>query len=127
MDVKKTNMSSMLGKWLRLSKFNTFVKDTSIFPSKSPHNKFYANILKNDETFYLTELKQHLEKQNRPLKCILDLSEGTHYLSKDIKALEIDYRKVKIKGKSIPSENDLIEIFDIISKFDSKNEYSLPI
>ena len=119
-------MAAMKGDWIKLSKFNTFVKDTSILPIKSPHNnnQIYSSSLFNYDTFYLQELVENLEKQNRPLKCILDLSEATHYTKKDIEALSggVEYKKVKIKGKSIPNENDLKEILKIISKYDSNNE-----
>jgi atypical dual specificity phosphatase len=124
MEIKQTKpkMTQIKGKWLKLSRFNDFVKDTSIFPIKSPHNKHYSLSLNKDQTFYLKDLVDHLSKINRPLKCILDLSEGTHYTKDDLKATNIEYKKVGIKGKSYPKESDLKEIFETISKYNSKNE-----
>jgi atypical dual specificity phosphatase len=124
MEIKltKPKMTPIKGKWLKLSRFNDFVKNTSIFPIKSPHNKHYSLSLNNDQTFYLKDLVDYLTKINRPVKCILDLSEGTHYTIDDLKPYNIEYKKVGIKGKSYPKESDLKEIFETIHKYNSKNE-----
>lgn len=124
MEIKnsKPKMTQIKGKWLKLTKFNEFVNETSIFPVKSPHNKHYSSSLAKDQTFYLKDLIDHLNKQNRPLKCILDLSEGTHYTKEDLKDFNIEYKKVGIKGKSYPRESDLKDIFETITKYDSRGE-----
>jgi atypical dual specificity phosphatase len=118
----KPKLTGMKGKWLKFSKFNGFVKETSIFPAKSPHNKDYAERLKTDQTFYLKDLVDHLLKQGRPLKALIDLSEGTHYTKDDLKEFSIDYYKISIKGKSFPDIKTKSAIFEIINKYNSKNE-----
>lgn len=121
-DIKKPKMTSMKGKWLKASKFKDFLPGLSIFPVKSPHNNYYSKILKQDETFYLSELFEHLQNQSRPVKCLINLSEALHYTSDDLKKYSIDYHRISIKGKSYPSDATLAKIFELFDKYTSANE-----
>ncbi|CCU56367.1 protein tyrosine phosphatase 1 [Mythimna separata entomopoxvirus 'L'] len=101
-------------KWLEYKPYNDIVYNTNIIPFKTPFNK---NI--SDPDIDSWKVENVIEKIPN-LGAVIDLTNTYRYYdSNEFKNKGIIYKKLKLKGQTIPSDNAVISFMKIINSINN--------
>eukprot|EP00927_Polykrikos_kofoidii_P077726 TRINITY_DN74643_c0_g1_i1.p1 TRINITY_DN74643_c0_g1~~TRINITY_DN74643_c0_g1_i1.p1 ORF type:complete len:243 (-),score=33.47 TRINITY_DN74643_c0_g1_i1:99-827(-) len=113
--------------WVGCTRVGQCVPGTCIVPVKTPFegslaDRAYAEGLISDEDWFSRDdLLRIAKEQGTPLGLVIDLVNTEKYYSGfPHSRSKIEYKKVRIPGRTIPEYSSLEEIFDLIDDFVSR-------
>lgn len=114
-----------LNDWIRISKYGKIVEGTNFLPMKTPMTRRrWTDHTKKEDKFTLIDLIKEINSQGKKVAAVIDLnySDGGYYswewlLRKNKELLSsIDYRKIKLMPKELPSKDKLNKVYDVLNK-----------
>mmetsp|Transcript_108515 Transcript_108515/g.231734 ORF Transcript_108515/g.231734 Transcript_108515/m.231734 type:complete len:280 (+) Transcript_108515:68-907(+) len=112
--------------WQGCTPLGSCVRGTRIVPCKTPFEGELANrahakgLIQDDDWFGKKELIELCEAQSTPIGLVIDMVNTEKYYSGFTQADGIEYRKVRIPGRTIPERTVIEEVFDLIDDFLSR-------
>ncbi|XP_076230431.1 uncharacterized protein LOC116430766 [Nomia melanderi] len=110
-----TNMpKSVPARWLDYKPFGTIINGTKILPFKVPLKETVCNNLEPEQRFTTSILVQAFPR----LKCIVDLTNtDRYYHGKEFTSRGIRYEKIWVRGREVPSMNEVKKFFKLMDDF----------
>ena len=103
-------------KWLCAPKYGTFIKNTHLIPFKCPLAHQHDSLFTKEQRFNWEDIYAYTELEGRPIKYVIDLTLTDVYYKPDDLPPNIIYYKYKIASKTIPTDEQINEIFQILEK-----------
>uniref|UniRef100_A0A7S1RG26 Tyrosine specific protein phosphatases domain-containing protein n=1 Tax=Alexandrium catenella TaxID=2925 RepID=A0A7S1RG26_ALECA len=109
--------------WQEASPVGSNVPGTHIVPCKTPFegplaDKAYAaGLIADEDWFGKDDLVKTSIDQGTPIGLVVDLVNTTKYYTGFDKSAGIEYKKVRIPGRSVPERSVMEEVFDMIDDF----------
>jgi len=108
-----------LTKWLKFTKYNSFIEGVNIIPFKCPLDKKYNEYIDEVEYFQFEYVYDYSLSIKKPITDIIDLTFTDKYYNPKQGAfvfLGITHHKFMIPGKNIPKPAILNEILDTMDE-----------
>lgn len=112
--------------WLECTRVGRNVPGTPIVPCKTPFEGRLADrahecgMLQDEDWFGKEDLLRICRDQGTPVGLVIDLVNTYKYYNGFVESDNVEYRKVKIAGRTVPSRDIIEEVFDIIDDFVSR-------
>ncbi|XP_076160419.1 uncharacterized protein LOC143143250 [Ptiloglossa arizonensis] len=103
-------------KWLEYKPFGKVINGTKILPFKVPLKEIVCNNLEPDKRFTTSMLVQAFPH----VKYIVDLTNtGRYYDEKEFTSYGVQYKKIMVPGREVPSMNLVEKFFKLMDDFTS--------
>jgi len=109
--------------WVGCSRVGKPVPGTPIVPCKTPFEGDLANraydhgLVEDADWFGKEDLLKVCEEQGTPLGLVIDLVNTSKYYAGYDESDDVEYRKVRIPGRTVPDRDVIEEVFDCIDDF----------
>lgn len=113
--------------WQECTKVGTPLPGTSIIPVKTPfegalqEKAMAAGLITEEDAFTKADLLEMCEENGYPVGAVIDLVNTTKYYKGFSDEEGIEYHKVPIPGRTVPSIKDVKTIFGIIDEYVKRN------